>query len=351
MTDHNNPRENIIDDVTLSPPYPNRMPDNAKLSLVIPVFNEEQGLPHVIPIIRDTMDKLGYEYEIVVSDNGSTDKTEAIMQETSAADSRWKYIRLSRNFGYQSNISLGIRAATGDAIMLIDADLQDPPEMLGQFVELWRDSGYDVVYGVRQKRTDEPRLRIMMTMLAMNIISWLSDYPLPQHSSDFRLIDKKVQHTFREMNESSRYTRGMVHWIGYKQIGIPYVRTGRKYDQEKRQWGAGVLSLFNFMLDAIFSFSMKPLRMFSIFGIFIIGLTFLLSGVYGVLWIAFRSNFAPRGWTTTTILLLMIWGTLSLGIGILGEYIGRIYMQGKNRPLWIIDYTLNFDQDKTVVDQ
>lgn len=319
-----------------------RTPENAKLSLVIPVFNEEEGLPNVIPIIQKTMDDIGYPYEIVVSDNGSHDKTEAIMQEITQKDKRWKYIRLSRNFGYQSNISLGIRAATGDAIMLIDSDLQDPPEMLQVFVDHWQ-QGYDIVYGVREKRTDEPQLRIWLTMLAMNLITWLSDYPLPPHSSDFRLIDKKVQRTFQQMDESSRYTRGMIHWIGYKQIGIPYTRTGRKFDKQKRQWGAGVLSLLNFMLDAVFSFSMKPLRIFSIFGIAIIGITTLLALIYSTLWLFLGSNFAPQGWTTVTTILLMMWGTLSLGIGILGEYTGRIYMQSKQRPLWIIDYTLNFE--------
>ncbi|MEO0562626.1 MAG: glycosyltransferase family 2 protein, partial [Chloroflexota bacterium] len=274
--------------------------------------------------------------------NGSMDNTEAIMQDIAAKDPRWKYVRLSRNFGYQSNISLGMRVATGDAIMLIDADLQDPPTMLAKFVEHWQ-QGYDVVYGVREKRTDEPRSRIFMTMLAMNLISWLSDYPLPPHSSDFRLIDKKVQRVFQQMDESSRYTRGMVHWIGYKQIGIPYTREGRKFDQENRKWGAGVISLFNFMLDAVFSFSLKPLRLFSLLGGVILAVTVLMSIVYGLLFAVFGTDFAPSGWTTTTIILLLMWGTLSIGIGILGEYIGRIYIQSKQRPLWIIDYTLNFE--------
>jgi glycosyltransferase involved in cell wall biosynthesis len=319
-----------------------RTPDNAKLSLVIPVFNEQEGLPHVYPIINEKMESLGYPFEVVVSDNGSTDNTEAIMQDIAKRDARWKYVRLSRNFGYQSNISLGMRVATGDAIMLIDADLQDPPDMLRVFVEHWK-QGYDVVYGVREKRTDEPRSRIFMTMLAMNFISWMSDYPLPPHSSDFRLIDKKVQAAFQQLDEASRYTRGMIHWIGYKQIGIPYTREGRKFDQENRKWGAGVLSLFNFMLDAIFSFSLKPLRLFSLLGGIIIAATVILSVIYSTLFLILGTDFAPPGWTTTTVILLLMWGTLSIGIGILGEYIGRIYVQSKQRPLWIIDYTLNFD--------
>lgn len=321
---------------------PERTPERTKLSLVIPVYNEQTAIPQIYPLLTALMESSGYPFEIVVSDNGSTDRTEALMQEIAAKDSRWKYVRLSRNFGYQSNISLGLRIATGDAIMLIDSDLQDPPEMLLKFIEYWQ-QGYDVVYGVREKRTDEPPLRIFMTMTAMRLISWLSDYPLPHHSSDFRLISKKVQQAFLQMDESSRYTRGMIHWIGYKQIGLPYTRRGRQYDQDTRKWGAGVLSLFNFMLDAVFSFSLKPLRLFSLMGGAIIALTVLLTMLYGVLWTAFGTDFAPRGWTTTTIILLLMWGTLSLGIGILGEYIGRIYMQTKNRPLWIIDYTLNFD--------
>lgn len=318
---------------------PERSPEHAMLSLVIPVYNEEAGLPKLYPIITETMESIGYPYEVIVSDNGSTDRSEAILQEIAAKDSRWKYLRLSRNFGYQSNISLGMRMATGDAIMIIDADLQDPPEMLAVFVQHWQ-QGYEVVYGVREKRTDEPRLRILMTMTAMRLISWLSDYPLPPHSSDFRLIDKKVQRTFQQMDESSRYTRGMIHWIGYRQIGIPYTRRGRQFDQEKRKWGAGVFSLFNFMLDAVFSFSLKPLRLFSILGALVLVGTVILSLIYVALAVF---STLPRGWTTSVILQLATLGILSLGIGILGEYIGRIYMETKQRPLWIIDYTLNFE--------
>ena len=327
---------------------PERTPENALLSLVIPVFNEQEGLPHVYGIVNDTMETIGYPFEVVVSDNGSSDNTEAIMQGIAAKDPRWKYVRLSRNFGYQSNISLGMRVATGDAIMLIDADLQDPPAMLQTFVDHWQ-QGYDVVYGVREKRTDEPQTRIMMTMTAMRLISWLSDYPLPHHSSDFRLIDKKVQRVFQQMDESSRYTRGMIHWIGFKQIGIPYTREGRKFDQENRKWGAGIISLFNFMLDAVFSFSLKPLRLFSLLGVIVLAVTVLLSIVYSLLFLIFRTDFAPSGWTTTTIILLLMWGTLSVGIGVLGEYIGRIYVQSKQRPLWIIDYALNFEGNPEAV--
>lgn len=326
----------------MPPTHPNRTPATATLSLVIPVFNEQEGLPHVYGIVNETMEAIGYPFEVVVSDNGSSDNTEAIMQGIAAKDPRWKYVRLSRNFGYQSNISLGMRVATGDAIMLIDADLQDPPALLQTFVDHWQ-QGYDIVYGVREKRTDEPRTRIFMTMTAMRLISWLSDYPLPPHSSDFRLIDRKVQRVFRQMDESSRYTRGMIHWIGFKQIGIPYTREGRKFDQENRKWGAGVVSLFNFMLDAVFSFSLKPLRLFSLLGVVVLAATVALSVIYGTLFLLFGTDFAPSGWTTTTILLLLMWGTLSVGIGVLGEYIGRIYVQSKERPLWIIDYTLNFE--------
>lgn len=318
-----------------------RSPDSL-ISLVIPVFNEQEGLPRVYEILNEIMSQHKYRYEIVVSDNGSTDQTEQIMQDIAAKDPRWKYVRLSRNFGYQNNISVGMSMARGDAIITIDSDLQDPPEMIATFLEHW-EQGYDVVYGVRIKRTDEPPMRIAMTMTAMRLISWMADYPLPPHSSDFRLITKQVRDAFVQMPETSRYVRGMIHWVGFRQIGIPYTRRGRQFDQEKRRWGAGVLSLFNFMLDAIFSFSLKPLRVFSVIGALILVISLLLSLVYVVLW--FIDQSLPPGFTTLTLLLLFNIGIGALGIGILGEYIGRIYTETKNRPLWIVNYTLNFEHN------
>ena len=313
------------------------------ISLVVPVFNEEKGIRKTYSILTDLMESHNYKFEIVISDNGSTDDTEAIVQEIAMQDKRCKYVRLSRNFGYQNNISVGMALANGDAIIVIDSDLQDPPELIPQFINHWKD-GYDVVYGVRIKRTEEPRVRVFMTMLAMRIISWLADYPLPPHSADFRLITREVRDAFISMPERSRYVRGMIHWVGFNQVGVPYTRRGRQHGEEDRLWfGTGIISLVGVMMDAIFSFSLKPLRFFFLFGTVITLVTILLGIIYLVLWI-FQD--LPRGFTTQTLLLLLNLGVMSLGIGVLGEYISRIYMEAKERPSWIIRYTLNFEHEE-----
>ena len=306
------------------------------LSMVVPVMNEEDVLPHTRATLTATLDALKIPYEVVVTDNGSTDRTPEIMAAICAADPRWKYVRLSRNFGYQNSITAGMRTATGEAIMVIDADLQDPPELIAEFVSKWR-AGYEVVYGVREKRTGESPLRVVPTMLAMRFISWMSDdVKLPLHSSDFRLISRRVRDAYCDLPESTRYVRGLVHWLGFKQVGIPYTRRGRIAGTSK----IDLFYLVGFMLNAVFNFSVKPLRLFSLLGLGILGGTALLVAAYTAL-----SFFAdpPRGVTTMLVLLLLNMGLLSLGIGILGEYLAKIYLESKRRPLWLVDYTLNLD--------
>lgn len=317
-------------------------PSTALVSLVVPVFNEQTGIERTYQTLVALMETHGCPFEIVISDNGSTDNTEAIVQHIALRDKRCKYVRLSRNFGYQNNISVGMALANGDAIIVIDSDLQDPPELIPQFIQLWQ-NGYDVVYGVRLKRTGEPRLRVFLTMQAMRVISWVADYPLPPHSADFRLITRQVRDAFLQLPERSRYVRGMIHWVGFRQIGVPYTRRGRQYGDGERRWfGTGIFSLVNVMLDAIFSFSLKPLRLFSLFGVLVMLGTFILSIFYIVLRI---TQDLPAGFTTQTLISLFHLGVTSLGVGILGEYVGRTYMETKQRPNWIIDYTLNFDHE------
>jgi glycosyltransferase involved in cell wall biosynthesis len=303
-------------------------------SMVVPVLNEQEALGDTYVTLNGILQGLGMPFEVVVVDNGSTDRTPTIMQEICARDQRWKYIRLSRNFGYQNSITAGMLAAQGDAIMVIDADLQDPPELIPQFVARWRE-GYDIVYGVREKRTGESPLRVIPTMLAMRFISWMSDnVKLPAHSGDFRLISRRVRDAFAQLPETNRYVRGLIHWLGFRQIGIPYVRRGRTKGRTK----VNLLYLIDFTFNAVFNFSIKPLRMFSLFGLGVLGLTGMLAVIYLVM--SFLSN-PPPGITTVLLLLLINLGVLSLGIGILGEYIAKIYAESKRRPLWLVDYTLN----------
>jgi dolichol-phosphate mannosyltransferase len=311
--------------------------DQQLFSMVVPVRNEEEVLPDTYQTLTRTLEEIGTPFEVIVMDNGSSDRTPEIMAAICSRDPRWKYIRLARNFDYQNSITAGMLAARGDAIMVIDADLQDPPELIPVFLQKWQD-GYDIVYGVREKRTGEPKLRVIPTMLAMRFISWMSDeIKLPLHSGDFRLITRRVRDAFALMPETNRYVRGMIHWLGFRQIGIPYTRRGRT----KGQTNCGrPLYLIGFTFNAVFNFSFKPLRMFSLLGAGILGLVTLLVIYYLVM--SFLRT-APRGITSVLLLLLANLGVMSLGIGILGEYIARIYAESKRRPLWLVDYTLNLE--------
>src|SRR5713226_10137447 len=202
-------------------------------SLVVPVLNEEEVLRATYATLNQVLESLNLAFEVIVVDNGSTDQTPAIMKEICDRDPRWIFIRLSRNFGYQNSITAGMLAARGDAIMIIDADLQDPPELIPAFMAKWRE-GYDIVYGVREKRMGESPLRVIPTMLAMRFITWMSDeVKLPLHSGDFRLITRRVRDAFAHLPEATRYLRGMIHWLGFKQIGIPYTRLGRRKGESK----------------------------------------------------------------------------------------------------------------------
>jgi polyisoprenyl-phosphate glycosyltransferase len=313
------------------------MPTEGRLlSMVVPVLNEQEALPHTYATLTRVLESLNMPYEVVVTDNCSVDRTPEIMREICERDPRWKFIRLSRNFGYQNSITAGMLAANGDAIMVIDADLQDPPELIPEFVKKWQE-GNDIVYGIREKRTGESRLRVIPTMLAMRFISWSSDdVKLPLHSGDFRLITRRVRDAYAKLSETTRYVRGMIHWLGYKQIGIPYVRLGRTQGQTK----VNLHYLAGFMFNAVFNFSVKPLRMFSLFGLGVLALTALLSVVYVLM--AFVTK-PPPGVTTVLLLLLINLGVMSLGIGVLGEYIGKIYYESKRRPRFLVDYTLNLE--------
>lgn len=305
-------------------------------SMVVPVLNEQEVLSDTYATLNRVLEGLNMPFEVVVVDNGSTDRTPEMMQEICQQDARWKFLRLSRNFGYQNSITAGMLAAQGDAIMVIDADLQDPPELIPTFVARWLE-GYDIVYGVREKRTGESQLRIIPTMMAMRLITWMSDdIKLPAHSGDFRLITRRVRDAFAQLSETNRYVRGLIHWLGYRQIGIPYVRCGRAKGASK----VNLAYLIGFTLNAIFSFSIKPLRMFSLLGVGVLSIAAVLAMVYLVM--SFLTS-PPRGVTTVLMLLLINLGVMSLGIGVLGEYIAKIYAESKRRPLWLVDYALNFE--------
>jgi dolichol-phosphate mannosyltransferase len=306
--------------------------DDRLFSLVVPVLNEEAVLADTYATLRGVLESLNRPYEVVMVDNGSSDRTPVIAAELCHRDPRWRYLRLSRNFGYQNSITAGMLACQGDAIMVIDADLQDPPELIPHFVRQW-EAGHDIVYGIRDKRTGEPWWRVWPTMAAMRLITWMSDDPkLPAHSGDFRLISRRVCNALALMPETNRYVRGVIHWLGFKQLGIPYTRLGRTKGNSKMDW----LFLLGFAYNIIINFSAKPIRAFSMGGLAVLGLTVLLA----FLWLC---GILPNAFSSLHLLGLLNLGVLSAGLGVMGEYVHKVHMEAKRRPLWLVDYTVNLD--------
>ena len=311
-----------------------------KLTILIPAFNEEACLPRVFEEINHAIVSLPCDVEVLLIDNASTDRTGMLAEDFCKKDSRWKYIRFSRNFTVEISLAAGFRYATGDAMMTVYSDLQDPPDKIPDFVAKWLE-GYDVVYGTRTRRPGDPAWRNFLIKIAYRIIRWMSDCDLPVDAGDFCLVSRRVRDALVRMDEQNRYTRGLVHWVGFKRCAISYERRPRAGGDSK----APFFSIAAFMLTAITSFSVKPLRMFTLLGTGIIGITVVLMILYIIG--RFTQN-PPRGITTTLVLLLANLGLMSMGFGILGEYIGRIYTESKKRPLWVIEKSLNIKLDEHV---
>jgi len=314
--------------------------DRKKISVVMPARNEEGNMARAYEEITRAFEQLpGYDYEVVVVDNASTDATEERVREICERDGRWKYVRFSRDFGAETSITLGMRLATGDAVINIFSDLQDPPERIPDFVEKWEE-GYDVVSGVIVDRQDQHRARGWAARLAYRIIKFCSDIDIPTDAGDFRLVDRKVVEAFNRLDERERYVRGLMHWVGFNQCTLPYERRPRQWGRSK----APFWWCFQFALNAITSFSTKPLKMFTVFGLLVTCGSIVLSAYYAATkLLPFFYDNPPPGIPTILILLLWNLGIMSLGIGILGEYVGNIYSETKRRPLYIVDRSLNVD--------
>jgi len=307
------------------------------LSLVIPCFNEEEALRETNKRLVTALEHSHQGFEIIYVDDGSTDSTREVLRELQARDLRVRVVRFSRNFGHQVAITAGIEHAGGHAVIILDADLQDPPEVIPQFVAKWLD-GYDVVYGVRSERDGETPFKRWTAKFFYRLMGHLSDAPIPVDTGDFRLMDRRVVNAMLSMPERDRFVRGMVSWLGFSQIGVPYRR-------EARIAGVTKFSLFKmirFALDAIFSFSTLPLRLatwvgFAASGLSIMGILVILLdkylGVPGMV----------KGWTSTVIAVLFIGGVQLICLGIIGEYVGRIYGESKRRPLYVVRERLGFD--------
>ena len=299
-----------------------------QVSVVIPVFNEEENLDELHGRLISVLDATGSTYEIVFVDDGSKDRSVAMIKAFHEADARVRLIRLSRNFGHQAALNAGLDSARGDAVVLMDADLQDPPELLTTFIERWRD-GAEVVYGVREHREGSLVKRSAYHVF-YRLYRALADIDVPLDAGDFCLLDRQVADAIRDLPERQRFLRGLRSWVGFEQEGVPFDRPER-FAGEAKYTMSGLVKL---ALDGLFSFSVIPLRLSSMLGFGV--------AIAGVVYVAFAviarilSGSVPAGWTSIVAIVLVLGGVQLIMIGIVGEYLARVYSEAKERPSYII---------------
>jgi polyisoprenyl-phosphate glycosyltransferase len=308
------------------------------LSIVIPVYNEELVLEEMYRRLTVLLAARGIDYELILVDDGSSDGTASTARDLCQRDERVKLIRFSRNFGHQIAITAGMDRAAGQVVAVIDADLQDPPETILAMIDKWRE-GYRVVYGVRQQRSGEGVLKRATAAVFYRLLRRLTKVDIPVDAGDFRLMDGKVIQQLRSMRERHRFVRGMTSWVGFKQCGVEYVREKRYAGQSKYPFR----KMLAFASDAIFSFSHIPLRISSSFGLLCAGIGFVLI-LYGLISRFFSPASAIPGWASVLAAVLFLGGIQLVTIGILGEYLGRVYEEVKGRPLYVIEEELNFER-------
>ncbi|HUC84301.1 MAG TPA: glycosyltransferase family 2 protein [Candidatus Acidoferrales bacterium] len=314
------------------------MPDQPgmkKISVIVPCFNEEAVLPELFGRLASAAAASGLDYEIICVDDGSQDRTWELLKQQHAQDARWRSIAFARNFGHQTAVSAGLFYASGDAAVVIDADLEDPPEQISRLVEKWRE-GYDVVYAVRQKRKEGPVKRLC-SWIFYRLMARLVAFDVPLDSGDFCLISRRVVDTINSMPERNRFVRGLRAWSGFRQTGVPYERAARFAGAPKYTFH----KLLKLATDGLFSFSTVPLRAATYLGLTVSAFAFL-----GVVFTLAQKIFSEQfkkihlnpesGFPTIVISILFLGGIQLICLGILGEYIGRIYEEVKGRPLWVL---------------
>ena len=302
--------------------------ENFKLSVIIPCFNEEETLDYSYKKIAVDLQKVK-NLEIVFIDDGSEDRTWEIISSLKAKDARIKAIKFSRNFGHQFAVTAGLEHCSGDCIAIIDADLQDPPRIILKMVAFWQ-KGYYVVFGRRKKRPGEPLFKRVTASYFYKILNKLSGDFIPRDTGDFRLIDKKINEYLMDMPENDRFLRGMIAWMGFPRIGIEYNRDKREFGETKYTFR----KMVSLAASAIFSFSIKPLRLSIILGALSAVLAMLML-IYAIFMKIVGSPVA--GWTTLIVMIAFFSGVQLLSIGVLGEYVGRAFIQTKQRPKYIIE--------------
>lgn len=303
-------------------------PRTRLLSLVVPVFDEAESLPALHGRLAQVLDAIDIDAEIIVVDDGSRDATPLILAEIADADERVVDVRLSRNFGHQAAVSAGLDHARGDAVIVIDGDLQDPPELIPRMLDLWRE-GHDVVYAVRRTRQESLALRWAYGLF-YRLLRAVSDLDIPLDSGDFCLMDRKVISALQHMPERARFLRGLRTFVGFRQIGLEYDRPARARGRSKYT----LRKLLGLAIDGIVSFSAAPLRIVTHLGIATALTAFLLAA--WVLLDALITQTAPRGWASTLLVVLFLGSVQLIGLGIIGEYLRLIFVETKRRPTYVL---------------
>ena len=310
-----------------------------KVSFVIPMYYEEKVVEECYKRVKKVLNELTqYDSEIIVVNDGSKDQTLPILENLAENDKSLKVISFSRNFGHQAAVTAGLQYVTGDAIVIIDADMQDPPELIKEMLELW-EQGNEVIYGKRKVRKGESAFKLLTAKMFYQTLNALSDVEIPKDTGDFRLVDRKVVDTINELPEHNKFLRGLFSWVGYKQIPFEYERQERfagttKYPLKK---------MLKLASDGIISFSTKPLKLVGTLGILSVLISFILL-VYAIISYIFKLNDLSAGWTSIMVAITFFAGIQLLSIWIIAEYIGRIYDESKRRPQYIIDKKINIEE-------
>lgn len=313
---------------------------NELISIIIPVFNEEENVERAYEAVSAELVKLGHPFEIIFTDNHSTDGTFDKLAALAAKDSRVRVLRFARNFGFHRSILAGYRCARGAAAIQIDCDLEDPPSAFGEFIQLWK-AGHDVVVGVRSRRA-EGRVMVLMRRAYYRMLHSISDVPHMVDGGDFRLVDRAILDQLRAIDDAQPYVRGLISELARNQIGVNLVRSKRLYGRSKFP----LIQLSRLAMNGVFTYSTVPLRLASWFGILVACVASVMTGFYIVAHFISGSGW-PAGFATTTVLILFGVSLNALFLGIIGEYVGRIYAQVRKRPSVIVEKSINIDDESS----
>lgn len=309
-----------------------------KVSVIVPMYYEEEVVNECYNRIKNVLVSLeNYEYEIIFVDDGSKDKTLELLEETSSDDENVKVISFSRNFGHQAAVTAGLKYVSGDVVLIIDSDMQDPPELLVDMIKLWEE-GNEVIYAKRKVRKGESKFKLFTAKMFYEILNGLSDVEIPKDTGDFRLVDKSVVDIINSMPEHNKFLRGLFSWVGFKQKAIEYERQERFAGKTKYP----LKKMLKLAADGIISFSTKPLKLIGGIGIISIFISFIIL-IYAILSYIFEWNDLTAGWTSLMVAITFFAGVQLVSIWMISEYIARIYDDTKNRPEYIIRKTINID--------